>query len=339
MVFDGVGAATFEGSLKCLARFGMMITFGNASGAGPPFNLLRLSAKCLTVARPSLMPYVARRQDLEEAAAELLGHIHAGDIRITIGQRFALEEAAEAHSALESRKTQGWHGAGAMLAALGIDDVNPGGFCGEWIGSVAGARRSHADRRGRGSRASGRLRRTRYDRIVARAHEAFLRWRTVPAPKRGEVVRQIGERLRAHKSELGRLVTLEMGKIVTEGEGEVQEMSDICDFATGLSRPALRAVDALGAAGSPDVRAVASAGCGGRHHGVQLPGRGVELECGDRGGVRGRRAVEAVEPDSADGYCMHPDRGGRVRARERAGPRDLFVGGGKRVDGWGPAPP
>ena len=107
VVFDGVGAATFEGSLKCLAKFGMMITFGNASGAVPPFNLLRLSAKCLTVARPSLMPYVERRQDLEEAARELLGHIQAGDVRITIGQRFALEEAAEAHCALESRNTRG----------------------------------------------------------------------------------------------------------------------------------------------------------------------------------------------------------------------------------------
>ncbi len=107
VVFDGVGAATFEGSLRCLAKFGMMITFGNASGPVPPFNLLRLSAKCLTVARPSLMPYVERRQDLEEAAGELMGHIGAGAIRITIGQRFALEEAAEAHRALESRNTQG----------------------------------------------------------------------------------------------------------------------------------------------------------------------------------------------------------------------------------------
>ena len=107
VVFDGVGAATFEGSLKCLAKYGMMITFGNASGAVPPFNLLRLSARCLTVARPSLMPYVERREDLEEAAAELLGHIEAGRIRLTIGQRFALKEAAEAHRALESRQTQG----------------------------------------------------------------------------------------------------------------------------------------------------------------------------------------------------------------------------------------
>ena len=107
VVFDGVGKATFEGSLECLARFGMMITFGNASGAVPPFNLLRLSAQCLTVARPSLMPYVERRADLEEAADELFGHIGAGRIRLTIGQRFPLAQVVDAHRALESRQTQG----------------------------------------------------------------------------------------------------------------------------------------------------------------------------------------------------------------------------------------
>ncbi len=107
VVFDGVGRATFDGSLECLARFGMMITFGNASGAVSPFNLLRLGAKCLSVARPSLMPYVERRADLEEAASELFGHIRAGGIRLTIGQRFPLARAADAHRALESRQTQG----------------------------------------------------------------------------------------------------------------------------------------------------------------------------------------------------------------------------------------
>ncbi|MBE7210552.1 MAG: aldehyde dehydrogenase family protein [Gluconacetobacter diazotrophicus] len=71
---------------------------------------------------------------------------------------------------------------------------------------------------------------------AARAHEAFLSWRRVPAPRRGELVRLLGEELRAHKTELGRLVTLEAGKINSEGLGEVQEMIDICDFATGLSR-------------------------------------------------------------------------------------------------------
>ncbi len=68
------------------------------------------------------------------------------------------------------------------------------------------------------------------------AHQAFLAWRTVPAPRRGELIRLFGEELRAAKADLGRLVTIEAGKIVSEGLGEVQEMIDICDFAVGLSR-------------------------------------------------------------------------------------------------------
>ncbi len=71
---------------------------------------------------------------------------------------------------------------------------------------------------------------------VGRAHDAFLQWRNVPAPKRGELVRLFGEELRANKAALARLVALEAGKVSSEGEGEVQEMIDICDFAVGLSR-------------------------------------------------------------------------------------------------------
>jgi aldehyde dehydrogenase (NAD+) len=71
---------------------------------------------------------------------------------------------------------------------------------------------------------------------IGRADAAFRVWRSVPAPKRGELVRLLGEELRAHKVQLGRLVTIEAGKIVSEGLGEVQEMIDICDFAVGLSR-------------------------------------------------------------------------------------------------------
>ena len=71
---------------------------------------------------------------------------------------------------------------------------------------------------------------------IARAQTAFLAWRQVPAPKRGELVRLLGEELRANKAALGELVSVEAGKIVTEGLGEVQEMIDICDFAVGLSR-------------------------------------------------------------------------------------------------------
>jgi aldehyde dehydrogenase (NAD+) len=71
---------------------------------------------------------------------------------------------------------------------------------------------------------------------VERAHQAFLAWRKVPPPRRGELVRQFGEVLRAEREPLGRLVSLECGKILAEGLGEVQEMIDICDFAVGLSR-------------------------------------------------------------------------------------------------------
>ncbi len=73
-------------------------------------------------------------------------------------------------------------------------------------------------------------------RKIARADEAFRAWRQVPAPRRGELIRLFGEELRAHKDALGRLVSIEAGKIVQEGLGEVQEMIDICDFAVGLSR-------------------------------------------------------------------------------------------------------
>ncbi len=122
-----------------------------------------------------------------------------------------------------------------FLKKLGIEDTNHGGFGGEWVGSgpvlevitpidgsrIATVRQVNEDE---------------FDRIVERAHEAFLKWRTVPAPRRGEVVRQLGNRLREFKDELAQLVTLEMAKIIAEAEGEVQEMIDICDFATGLSR-------------------------------------------------------------------------------------------------------
>jgi aldehyde dehydrogenase (NAD+) len=122
-----------------------------------------------------------------------------------------------------------------FLKTLGIEKQNLGGFAGEWIGSgptldvitpIDGSKIASVKQ----------VTEAEYDRIVARAHEAFLTWRELPAPKRGEVVRQLGMRLREVKQELGALVTLEMGKIIAEGEGEAQEMVDICDFACGLSR-------------------------------------------------------------------------------------------------------
>ncbi len=122
-----------------------------------------------------------------------------------------------------------------ILGALGIDDVNQGGFGGEWIGSGPPLEvLSPID--GSGLATVAQVTEDEYDQVVERARRAFLEWRTLPAPRRGEVVRQLGERLRANKAALGALVTLEMGKIRAEGEGEVQEMIDVCDFAVGLSR-------------------------------------------------------------------------------------------------------
>src|SRR6185369_8680409 len=75
-----------------------------------------------------------------------------------------------------------------------------------------------------------------YEIVIDTAVKAFKEWRMMPAPKRGEIVRQIGEALRHYKEPLGKLVSYEMGKSLQEGYGEVQEMIDICDFAVGLSR-------------------------------------------------------------------------------------------------------
>ncbi|HAA55439.1 MAG TPA: aldehyde dehydrogenase family protein, partial [Myxococcales bacterium] len=75
-----------------------------------------------------------------------------------------------------------------------------------------------------------------YEQIVTKAQEAFTTWRRMPAPKRGEIIRELGDELRRLKEPLGKLVSLEMGKILQEGLGEVQEMIDICDLAVGMSR-------------------------------------------------------------------------------------------------------
>jgi aldehyde dehydrogenase (NAD+) len=125
--------------------------------------------------------------------------------------------------------------ASAVLKRLGLEAENPGAFCGEWLGG--GKLLSKI------SPIDGQLLATvrtatekQYERTVQRAQEAFQKWQTIPAPKRGEVIRQLGNALRDSKHDLGRLVSLEAGKIGVEGEGEVQEMIDICDFAVGLSR-------------------------------------------------------------------------------------------------------
>lgn len=121
---------------------------------------------------------------------------------------------------------------GTCLSSL---DPLPGGFAGEWLGSGRPQSVvSPVDGTPLGSVIN--VTPAEFETILARCHKAWLGWRQVPAPKRGEVVKALGDELRRNKEELARLVTLEMGKTLRESLGEVQEMIDICDFAVGLSR-------------------------------------------------------------------------------------------------------
>ncbi|MDB6122412.1 MAG: gabD [Pedosphaera sp.] len=123
----------------------------------------------------------------------------------------------------------------ALFKKLGLRETNAGVFCGEWMGSGKTIN-SISPIDGKVLAKIKQATPAEYEKVVQRALKAFETWRNVPAPKRGELIRQLGNALREAKQDLGRLVTLEAGKIQAEGEGEVQEMIDICDFAVGLSR-------------------------------------------------------------------------------------------------------
>jgi hypothetical protein len=201
----------------------------------------------------------------------------------------------------------------AVLARLGLSAMNPGAWSGAagWSKNPADALinvRNPAD--------GSLLAQVRpansqdYEAVLSSAVEAARAWREVPAPRRGEAVRLLGEELRRHKQELGTLVSLENGKILAEGLGEVQEMIDIADFAVGQARmlygltmhserPQHRRRD--------------------RHHlGLQLPGGGVVLERLPGRHLRQRQRVEALTEDPADGargaVIVQPGDGARAAA-------------------------
>lgn len=125
-----------------------------------------------------------------------------------------------------------------LLNRLQIKSLNPGAFSGQgWHSSTGHSRlASFSPASGEQLAEIATCSREDYETLIARAEQAFKVWRTVPAPRRGEIIRQIGEALREHKDLLGSLVSLEMGKSKQEGDGEVQEMIDIADFAVGQSR-------------------------------------------------------------------------------------------------------
>jgi len=108
VVYDSVGKSTFEGSLDCLRPLGLMVSFGNASGPVPPFNIGILSGKgSLYITRPTLISYIASRESLEAAAAALFAVVKSGKVKIDITARYKLADAAQAHRDLEARKTTG----------------------------------------------------------------------------------------------------------------------------------------------------------------------------------------------------------------------------------------
>jgi aldehyde dehydrogenase (NAD+) len=125
----------------------------------------------------------------------------------------------------------------AILEQLGIEDLNNGASTGgKWF-------KTRGERIDSVSPVDGKLiasvqaaTEADYEAVILKAQEAFKEWRMIPAPKRGEIIRQLAERIRFYKEPLGKLVSYEMGKSLQEGLGEVQEMIDICDFAVGLSR-------------------------------------------------------------------------------------------------------
>lgn len=125
----------------------------------------------------------------------------------------------------------------ALLKRLGIEDVSAPCSTGlEWFGNTAEHYESFSPVDGKKIASIGKASRDDYERLIKTAEAAKTGWASLPAPKRGEIVRQMGNALREAKADLGMLVSYEMGKSYQEGLGEVQEMIDICDFAVGLSR-------------------------------------------------------------------------------------------------------
>jgi aldehyde dehydrogenase (NAD+) len=124
-----------------------------------------------------------------------------------------------------------------ILSSLGIEEINNGASTGgKWFKTRGERIDSYSPVDGKIIASVNSATEADYEAVILKAQEAYLQWRTIPAPKRGEVVRQLAEKIRFYKDPLGKLVSYEMGKSLQEGLGEVQEMIDICDFAVGLSR-------------------------------------------------------------------------------------------------------
>ena len=212
-----------------------------------------------------------------------------------------------------------------ILKALGLSDVNSGTYLGngEWsddtsagIIEVTNPATNEVIAKVHGTSKAD------YETIVKRAREAFETWRMTPAPQRGEAVRLCGEALRKHKDALGSLVSLENGKIKPEGDGEVQEMIDIADFAVGQSRMMYGLTMHSERPGHRMYEQWHPLGLVGIIQRVQLPGRGMGLECDAGCCLRRHLHLEAVTQDPADRHRHHEDL--QRSAQGRRLPRNLL---------------
>lgn len=197
-----------------------------------------------------------------------------------------------------------------ILNALGLSAINSGTYLGkgEWAKtSDAGLLQSINPSTNEVIAEVHASSESDYETIITRAQQAFAIWRTTPAPRRGEAVRLCGEALRKHKDALGSLVALEMGKIKPEGDGEVQEMIDIADFAVGQSRMLYGYTMHSERPRPSHVRAMASRWTGWRDQRVQLPGCGVGLELLPCRHLWRHHHLEALAEDAAVGHRQHED--------------------------------
>jgi aldehyde dehydrogenase (NAD+) len=181
-------------------------------------------------------------QDLFEHGTELPRQpagASANWLGVAYAQQPVAREPLPPHSTLARGDSRGHipvRMTSSFLAALGIGKTNSGAFDGTWRKTKGDSLVVRSPIDGKPIATVALADAKDYAAVSAAAHAAFLRWRELPAPKRGEYVRRIGEAFRAHKEDLGKLVALEAGKILQEGLGEAQECIDIADFALGLSR-------------------------------------------------------------------------------------------------------
>jgi NAD-dependent aldehyde dehydrogenases len=166
-----------------------------------------------------------------------------------------------------------------ILSDLGIEKLNEGTSTGtKWIKSTGAELHSYSPVDGKLIATVKQSTAKDYEKAMQKATEAFKTWKMMPAPKRGEIVRQFGESLRAKKDSLGALVSYEMGKSLQEGLGEVQEMIDICDLAVGLSRQLFGLTIASERPGHRMMEQYHPLGVVGIISAFKLPGCGMELE-------------------------------------------------------------